>query len=332
MQTVVCMLCGQDNARPVISSVDRRSDNPQIFQLVECQACGLVYLNPRPTPEEIGAYYLDTYGPHQQVESWRPSRQGLVRREIIYSVASLHYNTPPFGTSSRLLVDSGLTRPIIKLITLPLRPRLGPLPQYKAPGRLLEVGCGVGAYLDLVRDLGWETYGVEISAKAAMLSQQKGHQVVHGTLDSANWPDHYFQAACLWHTLEHFHNPLAELRELCRVLTPGAELLVESPNFEGVGRSVFDVDWFALDLPRHLYFFTTHTMHRILQEAGFEPTGMRTAPSRLATVRSQAHRRESQAKANLRPARSERLERWWLMFVTRLLKRGDLLWACARRL
>jgi SAM-dependent methyltransferase len=327
----VCLLCGGEDAREVIRTAYGNGKEQGEFRLVKCLGCGLVYLNPRPTREEMGSYYPSTYGPYQPYDSWRPSRQHAVRRAIVYLVAHLHYNTPALEPAIRFLVSSRAIRALLERVTVPLKPRLGPLPHYRHPGRLLEVGCGVGTYLDLVSDLGWRTYGVEISPEASRLAQAKGHRIYQGSFERATWPPVYFQAACLWHALEHLHDPAAALRKLQELMAPGAELLIEVPNWESRGASHFGGDWYALDLPRHLCFLTLHTLRRLLVEAGFQPDRIWTVPDPDYIRRSQRSRRGRLMQAGLSPTRCEFLERGWLAFNSRFRERGDLIRARAIR-
>ena len=152
METVACLLCGRDDARAVRVSADRlagasaapaaATSGPgsgdgklQTFTVVRCPGCGLAYLNPRPTPTEIGAYYPDDYhtargagGAVQRLENaWR-------RRQFAEVVGWL----------------------------AALRP---------GRGRLLDVGCGAGELLEALRADGWVVSGVEPSERGAEIAR-----------------------------------------------------------------------------------------------------------------------------------------------------------------
>ena len=66
MQQTRCDLCEADDALTLYAGASWRQPVPEEVALVRCQACGLMYLNPRPSPDEIDAYYPAEYGPFGQ--------------------------------------------------------------------------------------------------------------------------------------------------------------------------------------------------------------------------------------------------------------------------
>ena len=98
------------------------------------------------------------------------------------------------------------------------------------PGRLLDVGCGLGHLLSGV-DPRWERHGIEISEYAAEKATAHG-VIFHGDLESANYPDRFFDVVTLYHVIEHMEDPERELREIKRVLKPGGWFIVGTPNFD----------------------------------------------------------------------------------------------------
>jgi SAM-dependent methyltransferase len=331
VETVSCVLCGNHQTRLVGTSTDRRSHAPDTYQIEECLDCGLVYLNPRPHLDEIGAFYPENYGPYQSNKSWRPSEQTAIKKGIIFTAANLYYSTPPIGNISRRFSSPGFSRQIMKLLLLPLKNRLGPLPKFQSEGRILEIGCGTGVYLDIMMDLGWKTFGVEISEKASLIARQEGHDIFNGTLEETEWPNHFFQAACLWHVLEHLHDPIKTLKKMYKIMQPGAELLIEVPNFNGLSSKFFKEDWFGLDVPRHLYFFTADTLRAILEKTGFRIRSIQTHPSRFLIHQSQSSRNPTINRKRKLLEGKYRLEEWYLFYMGQLENRSDLLRIFAAR-
>ena len=94
-------------------------------------------------------------------------------------------------------------------------------------GRLLDVGCSYGAFLEMARDDGWQAEGVEISAKATRYARsERDLEIFLGTLEEARYPDGRFDAITLWDVIEHLDDPLAMLRELDRILAPGGTIML----------------------------------------------------------------------------------------------------------
>lgn len=135
------------------------------------------------------------------------------------------------------------------------------------PGRLLDFGCGAGAFLLRMRDRGWSVVGLDRAANVAdRLREQHGLEVYVGSLPH---PAGSFDAIAMRQALEHVHAPLEVLRAAYRLLKGGGRLLVSVPNFAGLAASWFGADWYGLDLPRHLTHFTPQTLREMLRRAGF---------------------------------------------------------------
>ncbi len=98
-------------------------------------------------------------------------------------------------------------------------------------GRLLDVGCSYGAFLELARSRGWQVTGVELSSKSSSYAAEKrGLQVFTGTLEEAGYPADHFSAITLWDVIEHLDRPVETLRETCRILAAGGILVVFTIN------------------------------------------------------------------------------------------------------
>ncbi len=147
-------------------------------------------------------------------------------------------------------------------------------------GRLLEIGCAAGFFLDEARARGWSPTGVEVSRFAATFARDElGLDVVCGNVADGNFADREFEAGAILNTLEHLRDPLAALRELWRVLRPGSPLLVAVPNLESLSSRLMGSRWFEFKPREHLYYFTPETLAVMLAAAGF-----RVASTRSTTV------------------------------------------------
>jgi SAM-dependent methyltransferase len=144
------------------------------------------------------------------------------------------------------------------------------------PARLLDFGCGAGAFLLRMRERGWHVTGLDRADAVAMrLREQHGLNAHAGTLPHPHWPDACFEAITMRQSLEHVHAPLEVLRDSHRLLSAGGRLLVSVPNFDGLAAHWFGPTWYGLDLPRHLTHFTPQSLRTMLLEAGFADITMR---------------------------------------------------------
>ncbi len=92
------------------------------------------------------------------------------------------------------------------------------------PGRILDVGCGLGYLLSGLRE-GWEKYGIEVSRFAAQHAQAWGRIFV-GELHEAQFPDEHFDVVVMHHVIEHMEDPISTILEVRRILKPGGILLL----------------------------------------------------------------------------------------------------------
>jgi 2-polyprenyl-3-methyl-5-hydroxy-6-metoxy-1,4-benzoquinol methylase len=137
-------------------------------------------------------------------------------------------------------------------------------------GRVLDVGCAYGFFLQVARELGFHAQGVDISGIAADFARSLvGVEVFHGELLDAAFPDSQFDVVTLWDTLEHLHKPHAVLREVYRILKPGGVLVVETLNVNTLSQHLMRNRWPLYVPPYHLFYFTKRTAKRLIRNAGF---------------------------------------------------------------
>jgi 2-polyprenyl-3-methyl-5-hydroxy-6-metoxy-1,4-benzoquinol methylase len=256
-----CPLCAAaaDATKPCLHGPDRLFEVPGTFQLVRCGSCGHVYVNPRPTPDSIGIFYPEHYGPHHllQPESTMDTKNDARKttERSPWYLAPLTRKIPGLRSLYYWLKDGRSE----------ITPPLGP-----AGGIALELGCADGRFLERLRALGWHIQGVEPAEKPAQLARKRGFEVHQGTLESNLFPANHFDAVFAWMVIEHVHEPRQVLKEVRRVLKDSGSLVISVPNFACWERRVFRTFWYALGLPIHLQQFTPRTLRALLHECGFD--------------------------------------------------------------
>jgi 2-polyprenyl-3-methyl-5-hydroxy-6-metoxy-1,4-benzoquinol methylase len=244
MESAICQLCGSPESKAVRRGRDFLFEPDIEFTYVECANCRLVYLDPRPSQQEMAAYY--------------PPEYYEVYRQVI-----------------ELAPQSRLMRLGLRLI------RGRRIPRCK-PGRLLDIGCGSGLYLACLRNAGWRVEGVEISESSAVSARSLHSLDVHcGFAETVlpELPEASFDVITMWHVLEHLHEPRTVLGEIRRLLRPGGRLMIEVPNYGSVWSKIFQSAWAALEPPRHLFHFTSSTLRALLESVGFHVERVRGVPS-----------------------------------------------------
>jgi ubiquinone/menaquinone biosynthesis C-methylase UbiE len=143
-------------------------------------------------------------------------------------------------------------------------------------GRLLDIGTGRGDLLLEAARSGWDAQGVEISEDAAKVARERlGLKVTVGTLAAARFPDRYFDAVTMLDVIEHVPDPVADLREVRRVLKGGGIVVLETPNFAGLMSRMGGRYWPGYMLP-HINLFMPANFSALVQKSGFELGECRT--------------------------------------------------------
>jgi SAM-dependent methyltransferase len=157
--------------------------------------------------------------------------------------------------------------------------RLKNIEKASKKGRLLDVGCATGDFLQLAQNNGWAIRGTEYSPYAAKFAGDLLKADIYcGHLMDARYEDSFFDVVTFWHVLEHLHDPMRYLQEAHRILKPSGLLVIAVPNVndyvmqiayrlvKGRRLKLFSKD----DREIHLYHLSAETLRNYLQKTGFE--------------------------------------------------------------
>jgi SAM-dependent methyltransferase len=153
--------------------------------------------------------------------------------------------------------------------------------------RLLDVGCGFGTFVAIMRARGWEAEGVDPSSAAVAAAGQKGRPIRLGTLEDLQAAREAYDAVTLFYVLEHLPDPMGALRSISRLLAPGGTLLLRVPHTTPIVRLLAPIGLGSAlyDPPYHLYDFSPAVLREMLARTGFVDIqtfpGRPTVPSHL---------------------------------------------------
>jgi len=237
---VACNLCGRDNNENIATQ--------RGLHIVRCRTCGLVYVNPRPTAEQVAVLYADY---HARDGANAGSWDRLMSRV--------------FGEAADLLCGTRKT---------------------SGSGRVLDVGCGFGGFVDLMRTRGWDAEGVDPSQAVVDAARRNGRPVRLGTLEAFSADAGPYDAITMFYVLEHLPDPMGALRKSFDLLVPGGTLVMRVPHTTPIVRLLAPVGCGGelYDPPFHLYDFAPPVLQEMLRRVGFVDIrtfpGQPTVPSR----------------------------------------------------
>ncbi len=238
-ETVACAVCGSESYEKALEVGDRFNTIPgQVFNIVKCGSCGLLFVNPRPDQDSIAEYY-----------------------------ESEEYD--PFGSASSK--DSAFTRLYRIARPFSIRRKAARVVKGLAPrARTLDVGCATGEFVRELRRRGFTPFGVEPDSQAAEYARQKnGLTVWTGTIEQVPKIAGPFGLITFWHVLEHVHTLRETLSCAYSLLDKGGRVAIAVPNPESCDARIYGAKWVAWDAPRHLYHFTSSVMVDLLTKSGF---------------------------------------------------------------
>jgi SAM-dependent methyltransferase len=255
LESALCPLCQGRRDMVLFRAPDRLHGVPGEYDVVRCLSCELVRTNPRPSAASIAIYYPEGYAPHHVGEEVQApdARSSNIARAAIKRL---------FGENNQLTPDV-------------------------PPGKLLEIGCGGGAFMSKMAALGWQVEGVEFSRLAATRASRFGYKVHACPIEDLLLPEVSFDLIVGWMVLEHLYDPVGTLRKLRRATKPRGWLAISVPDASCLEFKLIPRYWYALQVPTHLYHFDRSTIAKVVRAGGWRVERMfwhRSAANLLHTV------------------------------------------------
>ncbi|MDR2662131.1 MAG: class I SAM-dependent methyltransferase, partial [Treponema sp.] len=246
--SVPCTLCGTTESRPRFSCGG--------FAYVRCVRCGLVRINPQPSPASIAARYGPGHGKAYLAYEQANEAAFLRLQELALADAGffeLERNLfAPQGGGSAADIPAGA----VPADDAPVgRPGSRSV---RAPA-VLDIGCATGALLAKLKDRGWAAEGVELSEPQAAYCRSRGLEVAPGGVEQRRFPGGRFDAVLASHLIEHVNDPGSFVREVHRILKPRGRFYVTTPNIAGFQARLFGSRWRSAIFD-HLYLFSVKTL------------------------------------------------------------------------
>jgi ubiquinone/menaquinone biosynthesis C-methylase UbiE len=254
LEHVECCVCASGEASPVGVGEDfEYRTSADRFVAMRCAICGLVYLNPRPAIEEFETIYPADYH-------------------------AFDFSEADFGLVYKIRARLEAGRVLSWCKDLPEN------------AKILDVGCGDGFHLNLLKEYGkkqWRLEGIDIDERAAQMAEKTGLTVHRGTVEGLELPKNSYDFAFMIQTIEHVAHPEEVLRAVFEILKPGAKLTVVTDNTDSVDFRLFKNGyWGGYHFPRHWNLFNRKSLTRLAENCGFRVAGLTTQVSPVNWVYS----------------------------------------------
>ncbi len=242
-----CVTCNLDDCTPVAVGEDFEYETSDIEYLaVQCRRCDTVYLNPRPDSDGIVASYPENYHAFQ----FKQEEYGLI------------YRIRQRLEAKRLLKWC---------IGLPDN------------AKILDLGCGDGFHLELLRKFGnpsWKIEGVDCDSRAALGAQLRGLSIHHGLIEELPLQGSSYHLILMIMTIEHLAEPMKTLSRVHELLRPGGKLVIVTDNTGSPDFKIFcNRHWGGYHFPRHLFLFNRNNLALLCHKVGLESISVKTAVS-----------------------------------------------------
>ncbi len=234
--SVPCAICQGNNSSEICI------DNGFTIRKCENPKCGFVYVNPRPTNQQLAKLYRTYYSADEVVpEKWKREMGAIFRECCDWLI------------------------------------------EWQRTGRVLEVGCSFGHFLNKMEGRGWKTVGIEPSPVAVRYAREHiTGQIFQSDLENVELEPESFDAVVSLYVLEHVSDPRAFLAKVFDVLHLGGLAIIRTtyveplmPIFRIFGQS-------GMHAPMHLNDFSPHVMRRLALDLGFQNVEVRVGPIRYS--------------------------------------------------
>lgn len=231
-----CPVCGSEDIKNILSAKDYTA-SAETFVIAECSSCSFRFTQNVPDANSISPYYkAEDYISHTD------ETKGLI------------------GTLYKMIRERTLRRKrkLIKKVT------------GISKGSLLDVGSGIGAFVQEMKKNNWSVTGLEPDADAREMAKKIYDLDLKEQKEFFHLPESSFDAITLWHVLEHVHDLSGCIKQLKLLLKETGTLFIAVPNYTSLDAKIYKEYWAAYDVPRHLYHFSPQSMQQLIEKNGLK--------------------------------------------------------------
>lgn len=225
-----CPVCNSPNINLILTTKDYTVSQQEFF-IWHCNDCTFRFTQDVPSQDAISPYYVsENYISHSD------TKKGLINK-LYHAVRTTTLN----AKKKMLIKETGLQK-----------------------GKLLDIGCGTGAFLYNMQQAGWDITGLEPDVTARKKAGELyGLQPQEPGKLFELQPGSY-NAITMWHVLEHVHELHAYIRQIAELIKMDGKIFIAVPNYLSADAVLYKEHWAAWDVPRHLYHFSSQSMEKLI--------------------------------------------------------------------
>jgi len=250
-----CRICSNTDNNKVFVVKEMMFGSKKEFDYFLCSTCNCLQI--REPVKDISNYYSDSYysvnnsahlkaprGLKQKLKRWlinKRNNYSVFNRSIIGKILSRFQSNTELESLSRIKITN--------------------------KSRILDVGCGIGAHLYFLEELGFENIlGIDPFNENDIL-HDNGLRILKRSIKEidTNW-----DIITYHHSLEHIVDPISELRSVNDLLTSSGVCIIRTPTLDSYAWQHYKENWVQIDAPRHYHIFSLQSIRKIAEETGFE--------------------------------------------------------------
>lgn len=212
------------------------------FNIVQCNKCKLIYVNPRLSQESISQLYNEDYFLGKGFDKSINLKSDFERDSQKLSLLDWDISTIKEFLSENNFNNSP---------------------------KLLDVGCGMGLFLFKARNAGFNVQGLELSKYASEFAGNYGIPVINSSIDETNFDNESFDAITMREVIEHLPDPFKTMKKTFDILKPNGVLFITTGNYDCPERKLKGKNWNYFMPEGHLTIFSHATMKNFLTKVGF---------------------------------------------------------------
>ncbi len=193
--------------------------------------------------------------------------------------------------------------------------------KFRSTGKILDVGCGAGFFLEQAKKRGWEVHGTEYSEAAINVCEEKGINMKHGQLVASRFGETKFDVITSFEVIEHINNPNEDLSHIQKLLKSGGLFYCTTPNFNSAQRYYLGQDYNVIGYPEHLTYYTKKSLNRLVKSHGFSLKKFLSTGISVTRIKTSKGNSSEKLKAHVSNSSDEnlrnRIEQKWYLGVAK---------------